>query len=52
MRVANGPRGEGAAQDAMPLLDIERPQLAQHLGADVRHDLVLQELPIALRRPR
>src|SRR5262249_37029713 len=36
----------------MPLLDVERPQLAQHLGAEMWRDLMLQKLPLALCRAR
>jgi hypothetical protein len=36
----------------MPALSIERFQLAQHFGANVRQDLIREELPVALRRPR
>src|SRR6516164_4767830 len=32
----------------MPLLDVERPQLAQHLGAEMWRDLMFEKLPLAL----
>src|SRR5262245_29622315 len=32
----------------MPSLDVERPQLAQHLGAEMWRDLMFEELPLAL----
>jgi hypothetical protein len=36
----------------VPLLDIERSHFLQKLRANVRSDLVLDELPVPLRRPR
>jgi hypothetical protein len=34
----------------MPRLDVERPQLTQHLATEMWRDLVRQQLPLALRR--
>src|SRR5262249_11586499 len=36
----------------MPLLDVERAQLAQHLGAEMWRDLMFEKLPLALCRAR
>src|SRR5215471_7863094 len=32
----------------MPSLDVERPQLAKHLGAEMWRDLMFEKLPLAL----
>jgi len=38
-------------QRSVPFLDIERSQLLQQLGANVRHDLIFDQLAIPGGRP-
>jgi hypothetical protein len=48
VRVADCASADAGAQRSVPALDVEPRQLLQPLGADVRHNLVLNELPVAL----
>src|SRR5215510_4497484 len=50
VRMADGARGNAATERRMPLLDIDRLELAQDFGPEMRRNLVLEELLIALRR--
>jgi hypothetical protein len=50
--VAYRASADTGAQRGMPALYFETRQLLQCLGAKVRGNLVLDQLPIALRRPR
>ena len=52
MRVPDGAGGNARAQCAVPCFDVERPQHAQHLGTEVRRNLMFEQLPLAFRRAR
>src|SRR5262245_61591121 len=50
--MANGARSQAAgAQRRVPALDAEAGQLLQRLSAEMRHDLVLDQLTVALGGP-
>src|SRR5262245_36711729 len=50
--MANGAGSQAAsAQRRVPALDVEAGQLLQRLGAEMWHDLVLDQLTVALRGP-